>query len=219
MKMKMELFGLGFLLSGVLMASVASADPVIPPDVVVGLPIRVGAVTSNGSGCRQGSVGVSLSDDRQTMSVLFSESGAEVGRRNRRRFNEKDCTLRIPIEIPSGVRFSVVGYDFRGYVNAPRGGSARMHTEHRLRAANDRAWIRPLRQLASWAGGSNTDFFLSERVDIPGPYYRVICGQNMQVDLRMTWEVQSNPQLVDGLISMDSVDKGVTYNLRWHRCS
>src|SRR5690606_5732798 len=83
--------------------------------------VYVHSISYGGSGCPQGSVGSSFSNDRKSFTLIFDSfvaySGAGVPITEAR----KNCQLNINLRLPNGFSYSVASFDYRGYVSLPRG--------------------------------------------------------------------------------------------------
>ena len=97
--------------AGVAMADSPDADEVYIKNLVTG-----------GSGCPNGTVTESISDDRQAFTLIFDEFYAEVydGKKMDTRF----CQINLTLHVPSGWQYSLATFDYRGYAYLEEGAAA-----------------------------------------------------------------------------------------------
>ena len=74
------------------------------------------SLTYDGTGCPQGTVGQSVSADRQTFTLIFDSYIASTGTGVSHKDAKKDCDLTLNIEVGPGYRLDYVQLDRRGYV-------------------------------------------------------------------------------------------------------
>jgi hypothetical protein len=98
---------------------------------VSGVSVDTGAaaqeVGSEGSGCRQGTVGTAVSADQTIVALLFSNFTAAVGpnvKHQKRAF----CRVNVTYTSPGWV-FNVQSIDFRGYYRMDKGVNASITTK------------------------------------------------------------------------------------------
>ena len=88
----------------------------------------VQSVTFGGSGCPQGSVGISFSDDRQSFTLIFDRFIASVGPGIQITDARKNCQINVNMHVPQGFQFSIASLDYRGFVQLPEGMTAERKT-------------------------------------------------------------------------------------------
>jgi hypothetical protein len=105
-----------------LSASVAIANP-LPADASSSAfnpaDIYIENVEYNGSGCHSGTgdTVIALSDDRKTMTVIYSNYNAYAGPGVTVNKNRQNCLLNIKVHTPNNYRYSVSQTTFHGYEN------------------------------------------------------------------------------------------------------
>jgi hypothetical protein len=84
--------------------------------------IYIESVSYQGSGCHPnlGDTSVVLSDDRRTMTVLFSNYAASAGAGVPITASRANCLLNVKVHTPSNYRFSVSQTTFHGYQDMGR---------------------------------------------------------------------------------------------------
>ena len=98
---------------------------------------NLGAVTIEkvgyaGNGCPGGSASVVLAPDKQSVSVLFDDYIAEAGGQGQRTFDRKKCDIALGLKIPRGISVSLIGADYRGYLDLPHRASATLTRDYFL---------------------------------------------------------------------------------------
>jgi hypothetical protein len=83
--------------------------------------VYVSSVSYGGSGCPQGTVGQSISDDRTIMTLIFDDYVASVGPGVPVSENRKECALDVVLHTPPGWQYSVASLTDRGYVQLDQG--------------------------------------------------------------------------------------------------
>lgn len=78
-------------------------------------------VSYGGTGCPQGSVASIISDDRQTMTLIFDSYVASIGKGVAVTENRKNCQLNIDLHYPGGFQYSIFSADYRGYAALDKG--------------------------------------------------------------------------------------------------
>jgi hypothetical protein len=91
-------------------------------------PFDIGEATFDGNGCPEGTYSVVLSPDGTELSILFSSFTAETDEDHRNAF--ANCSVAIPIDIPSGITVGLMGVDYRGLSFIPSGGSGMLYREY-----------------------------------------------------------------------------------------
>lgn len=81
--------------------------------------IYVQSISYGGTGCPQGTVGSSFSDDRKTFTLIFDSFVASSGPGVPVTENRKNCQLNVNLHVPQGFTFAVHTFDYRGYVQLP----------------------------------------------------------------------------------------------------
>ena len=61
-----------------------------------------------GSGCPAGTATSALTDDGQTLTILFDSYSADPG--------NVTCNIAVPVHVPNGFQVSLMTADYRGFV-------------------------------------------------------------------------------------------------------
>jgi hypothetical protein len=100
-----------------LLPAIAAALPLdttsaLTPDPTL---VHINGVTYGGTGCPQGTVGIAISADKTTMTLIFDSYVASLGPTVAVTENRKNCQLNIDLLYPSGFQYSIFSADYRGY--------------------------------------------------------------------------------------------------------
>jgi hypothetical protein len=87
--------------------------------------VYVQSITYGGSGCPAGSVGQSIADDRESLTLIFDSFVASQGPSVPVTQNRKNCQINLNLHLPVGIQVSVATVDYRGYVQLPAGVTAK----------------------------------------------------------------------------------------------
>lgn len=106
-----------------LVPALVAASPLGSIDYVGPDPsqVHINGVTYGGTGCRQGTVGVAISEDRSTMTLIFDEYVASIGSGVSVTENRKNCQINIDLLYPPGFQYSIFSADYRGYAALDKG--------------------------------------------------------------------------------------------------
>ena len=87
--------------------------------------VYISSITYGGTGCPQGTVGSSLSNDRRHATLIFDVFVASSGPGDPVTENRKNCQVNINVHAPRSVAWAAnLRLDHRGYVQVPAGVSA-----------------------------------------------------------------------------------------------
>lgn len=175
-----------------------------------------------GTGCPEGTVGVSITPDNKTMSVIFDNYIAQAGRSFDLKRDIKTCTVSVPLSVPAGYQFAIVKLDYRGYHSIPEKGRASYLTIYSFSDANTGKQMgRRIRRQYAYKGPLDEEYTLSSDVSSEPVWSR--CGQavNFRIDTRVI--AASNGRGDDVMATIDSLDasvgNSVQYHLVWQACN
>ncbi len=172
--------------------------------------ISLGTPSYGGSGCPGGSAATSVSPDGKSLSILFDDYMVEAGGANPR-VARKSCNLSIPVHVPNGFSISLIDADYRGFVDVPRGGSARLDAEYFFAGQRGPAFRHNFN-----GGYSNTYTYTHNLAATANVWSR--CGQD--VNLRANTGMMVRAPRGEGLATVDSADfkAGIVYHIRYRTC-
>lgn len=173
--------------------------------------IQLGEPGYAGKGCPSGSASVTLSPDNKALSILFDEYYVEAG--GRKRLQRKNCTIAIPVHVPTGFSVSLIDVDYRGYVMVPRGGMARFTAEYFF------AGKRGPRFNKTFRGGFDNDYTIQNKIGVFANVWSA-CGADVNLRVNTAMLLKTNRQGDDALATVDSADitAGIVYHLKWKTC-
>jgi hypothetical protein len=173
--------------------------------------IQLGEPGYAGQGCPSGSASVTLSPDNKALSILFDEYFVEAG--GRKKLQRKNCTIAIPVHVPTGFSVSLIDVDYRGYVMVPRGGMARFTAEYFF------AGKRGPRYNKTFRGGFDNDYTIQNQLGVFANVWSA-CGADVNLRVNTAMLLKTNRQGDDALATVDSADisAGIVYHLKWKRC-
>jgi hypothetical protein len=79
--------------------------------------VRITNLQAVGSGCPPGSAVASVSPDRQSFTIAYSQYTAEVGPGVPRIEARKNCGVILNVQYPVGFTISIVSVDYRGFAD------------------------------------------------------------------------------------------------------
>ena len=98
-------------------ASLAAAGPVPGTTALDPGQVYIESVSYGGSGCHSSDTTVVMSDDRQTMTVIYSNYAASSGAGIPITQSRQNCLLNVKVHTPKNFRFSISQTTFHGYEN------------------------------------------------------------------------------------------------------
>ncbi len=174
--------------------------------------IKLGEPAYGGTGCPAGSVGVAVSPDQQSVSMIFDEFVVEAG--GRRTLDRKSCNIAIPIHVPQGYSFSIFAIDYRGFTSLPFGSMAQLNVNYFL--AGDRNGVRTQMTLR---GPKQDEYLKRDSLGLSAEVWTP-CGANTILRANSSMLVRTNSRGDQALATVDSADinAGIVYHLKWRRC-
>lgn len=178
--------------------------------------ISLGEPSYGGTGCPQGSVGITLSPDAKVLSLIFDSYVAEAGKSAGKTLQRQTCNLSVPIHVPQGMSVSVLKVDYRGYVYAPKGTSAQFNVEYFLKSFNG-STTGP--KVSKSFSNYDNDYIISNQLGLQAVVWSA-CGEDVNLRVNSSMTAKSNAKKDDVLATVDSVDVagGIIYQLQWQKC-
>lgn len=174
--------------------------------------IYLGEAGYGGNGCPAGSASVTLSPDAKSLSIIFDQYSAQAGRQ--RTIDRKSCNIAIPVHVPNGMSVSIIQVDYRGYVSAPVGASAKFRTEYFFAGSRGPTFEK------DFNGPYDQDYTLKSNLALNAIVWSA-CGEDVNLRVNTSMQAKTNRRMDDVLATVDSADfkAGLIYHLQWRRCN
>lgn len=196
------------LLGGTLVASPAPAAG--PPNRKVGIDI----LNVTGSGCRHGTVAVSMSADNEAFTVTFSGYLAQAG--NGVADGRKDCRIKLRVHGVDGVSHSISSVDHRGFAILAPGARAEQLASYYFQGSGRTPDARH-----AFAGPYDANWQATDRAD-PATIGFGPCGaaRNLNIGTELLVTAGRTDPAAISMIGMDSTDSELTttFRLAWRAC-
>jgi hypothetical protein len=179
--------------------------------------IALGEPSYGGTGCPQGTVGITLSPDSKVLSLIFDQYMAEAGKSAGKTLERKTCNLSVPIHVPQGLSVSVLKVDYRGYVYAPKGAQVNFNVEYFLKSFNS-STTGP-KAARTFKGPYDSEYLVSNQLGLSALVWSA-CGEDINLRVNSSITARTNPKKDDVLATVDSTDiaAGIIYQLQWQKC-
>ena len=176
--------------------------------------VRLGDPEFIGTGCNKRNSSAVISEDGQTLSILFDEYQAEAGGNIRRMQDRKGCNVMIPINVPQGYSVAVMKVDYRGYNSLPAGAQSEFSVDYFFGGR-----LGP-RYTTTFKGPLDEDFITKNNMTSANVVWSP-CGRPMLLRAHSVMKVATNAQREQSLSTVDSADvqAGLVYQLQWKRCT
>jgi len=185
---------------GTLPAAASGPDPANP---------YVESISYGGSGCAQGTVGSSFSDDRLHFTLIFDSFVASTGPGVPITESRKNCQLSVNVHVPDGSAAACMKLAYRGYVQVPGGTGGTQQVVYSVAG-------RPVdNQATSYPGPVAKDYLNTDDAMLPyagGAGARTL-GANGQVHIDVPgYQAQITTDSIDGSVGacalQDCMDGG-----------
>jgi hypothetical protein len=176
--------------------------------------LRLGQPNYGGTGCPAGTASVTLSDDQQSMSILFDNFVTEAGGNTGRVMDRKTCGVAIPVHVPQGYSVSIFQVDYRGYNLVPQGGSAQFTAEYFW------AGVRGPVSRRTFYGPFDSNYTVTDKLLATALIWSK-CGQQVVLRSNPSMVIRTNARRDTAMGTVDSADisSAVVYHLQWKRCN
>lgn len=191
-----------------------------PPPVDEGGPrvgpdptkVYVQSLTYGGAGCPQGSVGTSLNDTRESLTLIYDSFVASKGPAVPASEASKSCQVNLNLHIPQGWQYSIATIEHRGYVQLPKKMKASQETTYYFQGDGDFTSAD-----SSYAGPVERDYLIRDTL----PFSSVSWSScNTVRPLNITTELTLKGGTETGQITNDSTGGRVEFvlGIRWKPC-
>lgn len=173
--------------------------------------VKLGKPSYGGNGCPAGSASASISPDGKSLSILFDKYLVAAGGTSAR-VMRKSCNLSIPVKVPNGLSVSLISADYRGFVEAPSGTSARLDAEYFFGGKRGPKFSHVFK------GPHSSPYTKSHKLRATASVWSA-CGKDVNLRVNSGTTVNSrNGQ--EAMATVDSADfkAGMVYSLKYRKC-
>ncbi|HPY40049.1 MAG TPA: DUF4360 domain-containing protein [Thiolinea sp.] len=151
-----------------------------------------------GSGCPAGTASAALTDDGQTLSILFDAYSADPG--------NKTCNIAVPVHVPNGYQVSLMTADYRGFAE----GSTELQRSYFFAGATGPSLVTPINS----SGGK--EYTQRDNMTTMSESF-ARCGQDVNLRINSRIRTKNNRSS----ISVDSLDlnNGMIFHLQYRQCN
>ncbi len=179
--------------------------------------VNINSITAAGSGCPIGTIGKNISADRKAFTLTFSEYLAEVYPGSTTSDSRRNCTFTIDLDFPTGWTYSLVSFDYRGYLFLDSGVTATSSAKYYFQSD-----IEGVDFNSSVSGPADQDYHFRDQIGLGAVIWSPDCtGDSRALNIQSSIRVsnQGNPQ-GEGVITTDSFDGefNQSYGIIWKRC-
>lgn len=204
----MKLFGTigSMFIAAMVLGNVAQAQELVS--------LSYGEPSYKGSGCPEGSIVMATSPTAFTM--LYDSFIAEAGDGIKAREHTKVCSVRVPVEVPTGYQIAIDSVDHRGFVDLSDKSWGFLKSWFRVKG---KSWYTH--------GSSKLDYFRGPliedytRRDLVSKHHRQWspCGGNFHFDIYTYMHVNAR-RYNTALLTLDSSDAAMStqYGIDVRRC-
>ncbi|EAS37206.1 uncharacterized protein CIMG_02560 [Coccidioides immitis RS] len=176
--------------------------------------VHIVSVNYGGTGCPQGSARTVISDDRETITVIFDKYVAAIGPNVSLDESRKNCQLNLKLQYPGGYQYSVLGVDYRGYARLDRGIDGLQKSNYYYSGeTNDFALS------THFTGPTEGDYVLHDDSD-QGSRNWSPCGSTRALNINSQVRLTSRDKNASGVLTNDSIDADFRqiFHIKWRKC-
>jgi hypothetical protein len=173
----------------------------------------INGITYGGSGCKQGSVSSSISQDLTTFTLIFDSFIAETGQGKSISDSRKNCQINVDLRYPQGWSYSIVSVDYRGFVSLPKGTSAEQSALYYFSGETAQS-----KSSTKFQGPYENSYLVSDKI----PVQQIVwspCGKVIQGNVNAAVSI-SGDRSKSALMTVDSIDGKVKqiFGVQWRKC-
>jgi hypothetical protein len=177
--------------------------------------ISLGSPAYGGTGCPAGTASVSLTEDQQTLSILFDSFVVQAPTMQNAMFDRKSCNLRIPVRVGSGYQVALIAFDYNGFAAIPSGGRGNFEARY--------AYVgqaRPAIFRKSFGAQIGNYSLKNELISTTVDWTPCSTGKDLMMVVDANILAQTNNRRDATQLSIDSVDvsTGLLYKYQIRRC-
>jgi hypothetical protein len=177
--------------------------------------ISLGSPVYGGTGCPAGSASVSLTEDQQTLSILFDSFVVQAPTVQNAMFDRKSCNLRIPVRVGPGYQVALIAFDYNGFAAIPSGGRGNFEARYAYVGQ-----MRPAIFRKSFGAQIGNYSLKNELISTSVDWTPCSTGKDLMMVVDANILAQTNARRDSAQLSIDSVDvsTGLLYKYQIRRC-
>ncbi len=178
--------------------------------------ISLGSPIYGGTGCPAGTASVSLTQDQQTLSILFDGFVVQAPTALGASFDRKSCNLRIPVRVGPGYQVALIAFDYAGFAAIPQGGRGQFQARYAYVGQ-----VRPAVFNKTFGGGQASNYSLkNELISTSVDWTRCSTGQDLMMVVDANILAMTNQRQDASQLTVDSVDvsAGMLYKYQLRHC-
>lgn len=196
--------------------------------------LTLGEPVFKGDGCTADTTEIALTEDKQTLSILFEDFQVHSMKPNENQ--RKKCDIRVPVKVPAGYSISIITSEYRGFNFLPAGATATLAADYFLVGVRGPSykWNFPDTSRDPRTGQVRyPDAVPAANGILKGEYYRKTdiaaeglvygpCGKDTTISIKSSLDVTSNKKGDKSDSTLDSLDlttkTPILYKLTWRAC-
>lgn len=194
--------------------TVATPQPTLPPGLDL-TKVYIAGITYGGTGCPQGTVGISLSTDRKTFTLIFDAYVASIGPGISLTDSRKNCQINVNLHYPGGFQYSIFTSDYRGFVDLEKGVTGVQKATYYFAGSTAQASTQ-----TNWSGPISQDYLIHDEIPFSSTVWSP-CGsvEALNINSQIRLDNTANKAAL-GYLSTDSIDGKVTFivGVQWQVC-
>lgn len=193
------------------LSGLVGAQSVTKPDPS---QVYVVGITYGGTGCPQGTVGIILSEDRTTFTLILDAYIASIGPGIPIVQNRRNCQINVNLHYPQGFQYSLLSTDFRGYVKLDEGVTGTQKATYYFSGTPAQASTETV-----FKGPVSKDYLIHDEIPFTSTVWSA-CGQVQALNINSQVRLESSKPTAQGQLTTDSIDGKVSFilGLQWAVC-
>lgn len=190
-----------------------TASPVAPgPDAN---KVYIESIAYGGTGCPQGTVSKSMSEDKTTFTLIFDAYVVSIGQGVAITESRKNCQLNINLKVPVGWSYTVGTIDYRGYAQLPAGAIGQTASTYYFSGNREQC-----RTTRTFTGPMANDYKVRDTFDVNSLVWSD-CKATTPVNIKNEIYVSSPNKALSAQMTTDSIDGKFTqtHSLSWKNCN
>ena len=179
--------------------------------------VKIKSIAAAGTGCPLGTIAKNVSPDNKAFTMTFSEYIAEVYPESLPADSRRNCNLTVDLDFPQGWTYSVVNFDYRGYVYLDRNVQAVAKAQYYFQSQEQYAEFK-----ARISGSADKEYHFRDSLNLDSVVWSPDCdGVSRPLNIKTQIKVNNNRNKNgEGFITVDSIDGefSQTYGLVWKKC-